>query len=375
MKKTFLLLLLCVLSIKFIHSQTVKEVTILYLIPFHLDDTLADVNNINSDLDIYDIASFEMFGFWEGAKLALESYQNSNITIKVIVRDITTDEKKLLKVLQDERLMKDVDLIIGPFYSSLFQIASNYAAEHKITIINPFSTKTNFVNENKFVYKLTPSLLSRPESLYKNLISKHKDYAIVLWYDSEENVELNAYETYFKEKQIPYTLTKVKPETYSLNLTLSPTKHNIIVALYQNQTNIVNQMRLLEASQDSYDYSLIFPEEWLQVSILDEDFYAMRNIYYFSNFYVDLNNPFIIEYKENYVLTYLSPCQIERYSYQGYDITKYFIDLYLADYNEKKVLYTPMSYKFRFKQWSNGGFENDKIRFIEIKNFEKREVE
>lgn len=375
MKKTFLLLLLCVLSIKFIHSQTVKEVTILYLIPFHLDDTLADVNNINSDLDIYDLASFEMFGFWEGAKLALESYQNSNITIKVIVRDITTDEKKLLKILQDERLMKDVDLIIGPFYSSLFQIASNYAAEHKITIINPFSTKTNFVNENKFVYKLTPSLQSRPESLYKNLISKHEDYAIVLWYDSEENIELNAYETYFKEKQIPYTLTKVKPETYSLNLTLSPTKHNIIVALYQNQTNIVNQMRLLEASQDSYDYSLIFPEEWLQVSSLDEDFYAMRNIYYFSNFFVDLNNPFIIEYKENYVLTYQSPCQIERYSYQGYDITKYFIDLYLADYNEKKVLYTPMSYKFRFKQWSNGGFENDKIRFIEIKNFEKREVE
>lgn len=375
MKKTFLLLLLCVLSIKFIHSQTVKEVTILYLIPFHLDDTLADVNNINSDLDIYDLASFEMFGFWEGAKLALESYQNSNITIKVIVRDITTDEKKLLKILQDERLMKDVDLIIGPFYSSLFQIASNYAAEHKIAIINPFSTKTNFVNENKFVYKLTPSLQSRPESLYKNLISKHEDYAIVLWYDSEENIELNAYETYFKEKQIPYTLTKVKPETYSLNLTLSPTKHNIIVALYQNQTNIVNQMRLLEASQDSYDYSLIFPEEWLQVSSLDEDFYAMRNIYYFSNFFVDLNNPFIIEYKENYVLTYQSPCQIERYSYQGYDITKYFIDLYLADYNEKKVLYTPMSYKFRFKQWSNGGFENDKIRFIEIKNFEKREVE
>lgn len=375
MKKTFLLLLLCVLSIKFIHSQTVKEVTILYLIPFHLDDTLADVNNINSDLDIYDLASFEMFGFWEGAKLALESYQNSNINIKVIVRDITTDEKKLLKILQDERLMKDVDLIIGPFYSSLFQIASNYAAEHKITIINPFSTKTNFVNENKFVYKLTPSLQSRPESLYKNLISKHEDYAIVLWYDSEENIELNAYETYFKEKQIPYTLTKVKPETYSLNLTLSPTKHNIIVALYQNQTNIVNQMRLLEASQDSYDYSLIFPEEWLQVSILDEDFYAMRNIYYFSNVFVDLNNPSIIEYKENFVLTYQSPCQIERYSYQGYDITKYFIDLYLADYNEKKVLYTPMSYKFRFKQWSNGGFENDKIRFIEIKNFEKREVE
>ena len=297
MKKTILVLLLCLLSMKFIFSQTVKEVTILYLIPFHLNDTLIDVNNINSDLDIYDIPSFEMFGFWEGTKLALESYQNSNINLKVIVRDVTTDEKKLQKVLKDERLMKDVDLIIGPFYSSLFPIASKYAMEHNISIINPFSTKTNFVSDNKVVYKLTPSLNSRPESLYKNIISKQNNYSIVLWYDSEENSELQAYENYFKENQIPYQLTKVKPETYSLNLTLSSIKHNIIIALYQNQTNIINQMRLLEASQNSYDFSLIFPEEWLHVSSLDEDFYAMKNIYYFSNFFVDINNPIVQEYK------------------------------------------------------------------------------
>ncbi len=375
MKKTILVLLLCLLSMKFIFSQTVKEVTILYLIPFHLNDTLIDVNNINSDLDIYDIPSFEMFGFWEGTKLALESYQNSNINLKVIVRDVTTDEKKLQKVLKDERLMKDVDLIIGPFYSSLFPIASKYAMEHNISIINPFSTKTNFVSDNKVVYKLTPSLNSRPESLYKNIISKQNNYSIVLWYDSEENSELQAYENYFKENQIPYQLTKVKPETYSLNLTLSSIKHNIIIALYQNQTNIINQMRLLEASQNSYEFSLIFPEEWLHVSSLDEDFYAMKNIYYFSNFFVDINNPIVQEYKNNYILTYQSPCQLERYSFQGYDITKYFIELYLAGYNEKQVSYVPMSYKFRFKQWTNGGFENDRVRFIEIKNFEKTEVD
>lgn len=375
MKKSILTLLLVLLSLQNIYSQSPKEITILYLIPLHLSDSLIDINRIESDLDIYDIPSFEMFGFWEGAKLALQTYENSNKKVKVVVRDVATDEKKLQKVLQDEKLMKDVDLIIGPFYGSLFPIASKYAEDHKITIINPFATRIDFVNENRAVYKLTPPLSSRPESLQKNILSKYSEYSVILWYDAEDNLELAAYETYFKTNQIPYTLTKVKPETYSLNLTLSSTKHNIVVALFQNQTNVINQMRLLEGTHNQFKYSLIFPEGWLQVSSLDDDFYAMPNMYYFSNYFVDQNSLAVKDFRSDYFANFQSPCQLERYSYQGYDITKYFIDLYFAGFNERDVTYTPLSYKFNFKQWSNGGFENNKVRLIEIKNFEKVEME
>lgn len=375
MKKAFLVILLIWLSLQNSFSQSSKEMTILYLIPLHLSDSLIDINKIESDLDIYEIPSFEMFGFWEGAKLALQSYENGNKNVKVVVRDVTTDEKKLQKILQDEKLMKDVDLIIGPFYGSLFPIASKYAVDHKITIINPFSTRTDFVKENEAVYKLIPPLSSRPESIQKHILSHQPDFYVILWYDAEDNVELAAYENYFKSNQIPYTLTKVKPETYSLNLTLSSTKHNVIIALFQNQTNVINQMRLLEGIKNQYQFSLIFPEEWLHVSSLDDDFYSMPNIYFFSNYFVDHKSSTVIDFKSAYITNYHSPCQLERYSYQGYDITKYFIELYFEGYNKKNISYTPMSYKFKFKQWTNGGFENDKVRLIEIKNFEKVEVE
>jgi len=375
MKNLILIVLLLLLSFQNGQSQSTKEVTILYLIPLHIDDSVIDINKIESDLDIYEIPSFEMMGFWEGAKLAIQSYENSNKIVKVVVRDVTTDENKLLKILQDEKLMKDVDLIIGPFYGSLFPIASKYAEEHKIKIINPFSTRTNFVSDNRSVYKLIPPLSSRPESLHKKIVTKYPDYSIILWYDAEDNIELTTYETYFKTHQIPYTLTKVKPENYSLNLSLSSTKHNIIIALFQNQTNVINQMRLLEGTHNQYKFSLIFPEEWLQVSSLDEDFYGMPNIYYFSNYYVDQKSVEVKDFKTDYFSYYQSPCQLERYSYQGYDITKYFIDLYFAGFNEKNVTYIPLAYKFKFKQWSNGGLENDKVRLIEIQNYEKMEIE
>ncbi|MBP1673672.1 MAG: cwlS [Bacteroidetes bacterium] len=375
MKKGFLVILSLILSIQITLAQTHKEITILYLLPLHLDETIPDISTIESDMDIYEIPSFEMIGFWEGAKLALQTYEDSPYKVNVIVRDVTTDEQKLKSILNDAALMKDVDLIIGPFYGALFPIAASYAQDHNITIINPFSTRTDFVSENPSVYKLVPPLTTRPETLHKKMFPNYSNYQVILWYDQENITELGVYENYFKENKIPYILSKLQPETFSLKLELEPSMQNVIIALFQNRTNIINQMRLFSGIQNQFPCSLVFPEEWLNISSLDDDFYSIPNLFYLTNCFVDLNNTTIIDYKNHYVETYQSPCQLERYSFQGYDITKYFIDQYLYGSQDKTNSYTPMVYKFKFKQWTKGGFENEKIRLIHIENFEKKEVD
>lgn len=375
MKKGFLTILIYLSCGIFAFSQTQKEITVLFLLPIHLDESAVDIATIETDFDIYEIPSFEMMGFWEGAKLALKTYEDSPYKVHVIVRDITTDEKKLITLFNNNQLMKDVDLIIGPFYGSLFPIAANYAKEHNISIINPFTSRTDFVNNNSSVYKLTPALTSRAESLHKNILSKFEQNNVVLWYDSNDTIELSAYEKYFKEKKISYTLAHVGQGSIVENLRLTTNKQNVIIALYNNQTHVINQMRLLSGIENTYPITLIFPETWLNISSLDDDFYALKNLYYFTNYYVENDNQNIKDYRIHYIETYQSPCQLERYSYQGYDITKYFIDLYFAGFNEKMVTYVPMSYKFKFKQWTKGGFENDKPRLIQIQDFERKEVE
>lgn len=375
MKKGFLIILISLFCNVLAFSQTQKEITVLYLIPLHLSDSYMDIAKIESDFDIYEIHSFEMIGFWEGAKLALKKYEDSKYQVNVIVRDINTDSTKLIELLANTKLMKDVDLIIGPFYGTLFPIAAQYALDHKITIINPFSSRTDFVENNPYVYKLLPPLTSRPETLNKQIISKFSQYQIVLWHDSRDTLELKAYENYFTHHQIPYTLAKVGQGSITESLKLNLDKQNIIIALFNNQTHVINQMRLLSGVENTYPLTLIFPEEWLNISSLDDDFYSIKNLYYFTPCFVDLENQQNKDFKNQYIETFQSPCQLERYSYQGYDITKYFIDLFLSGNNDKTVLYNPMAYKFRFKQWSKGGFENDRVRLIQIQDFLKKEIE
>lgn len=374
MKKGFLYILFSFCFLIFSFAQTPKEITVLYLLPLHLEESNIDVSKIESDFDIYEIPSFEMIGFWEGAKLALKTYEDSQNKINVIVRDVSTDEQKLIELLNNSKLMNDVDLIIGPFYGSLFPLAAKYAAEHKITIVNPFSSRTDFVRENPYVYKIVPPLSSRPESIKKQILTTYSNHQVVLWYDSDDTVELKAYELYFKENAIPYTLAKVGQGSFSSNLNLTTDKQNVVIALFNNQTQVINQMRLLSGVQNSYPITLVFPEEWLNISSLDDDFYSIRNLYYFSNCFVDINLQSIKDYRVNYVETYQSPCQLDRYSFQGYDITKYFIELFFAGNIEKSVTYTPMAYKFKFKQWTKGGYENDQIRLIQIQDFQRKEV-
>jgi len=375
MKKGFLTILIYLSCGIFAFSQTQKEITVLFLLPIHLDESAVDIATIETDFDIYEIPSFEMMGFWEGAKLALQTYEDSEHQVNVIVRDVTTDEKKLTEILKNYQLMKDVDLIIGPFYGSLFPIAAKYAEDHKITIINPFTSRTDFVSQNSSVYKLIPSLSSIAKTIHEKILSLSQNNHVVLWYDANDTVVMTAYENYFKEQNIPYSLAQVGQGSLVETLPLRSDKQNVVIALYNNQTHVINQMRLLSGIESSYPVTLIFPESWLNISSLDVDFYSLKNLFYFTNYFIENDNQSIVDYRFHYVETYQSPCQLERFSFQGYDITKYFIDLYFAGFNEKMVTYFPMSYKFKFKQWTKGGFENDKARLIQIQDFERKEVE
>ncbi len=98
MKKGFLFILFSFCFLIFSFAQTPKEITVLYLLPLHLEESNIDVSKIESDFDIYEIPSFEMIGFWEGAKLALKTYEDSQNKINVIVRDVSTDEQKLIEL-------------------------------------------------------------------------------------------------------------------------------------------------------------------------------------------------------------------------------------------------------------------------------------
>ena len=309
-----------------------------------------------------------MMGFWLGTKMALQEYEYANKKINVIIRDVGTDKMVLNKILEDTLLMQDVNMIIGPFYGSLFPTAAEYAKNHCIHIVNPFSTRYDFVENNPYVYKLIPPFISRPEIVDKQFISHSENYNIILWGDSATTPELLAYRYYLTEHQIPYK------EVHTLTLPILHAKHNLIVALFDQPERVIHAVHTLVNTEEQQDFTLIVPEKWLSISELTEEFYNLPDLYFFTDCFVDENSDRVKQFKFDYTFFYEAPPELADYSFQGYDITRYFIDLFFEDFNHKNVQFIPLSYQFYWTQILNGGFENVKTRFIQVKNLELNEV-
>jgi len=368
-KKLFAIVisLVCLLG----NAQSKNEVTILYLLPFHLNEEVNYVSFRNST-EINQVKQFEMMGFWLGAKLALQVYEYTDKEINVIVRDAVTNVRSLNAILEDHDLMANVNIIIGPFYGSLFPIAAEFAKEHNIVIVNPFSTRFDFVENNPYVYKLTPPFTSRPEAIAEMFLANPNEYNIILWGDSLTTPELQAYKSYFREHSINFR------EVRYLSIPQSARRKNLIIAFFDEPTRVIHGVHtLINKDIASVDIQniVVVPEKWLAVTELTEDFFNLPHLYFFTNYFVDENNEAVAQFQSDYVFYYEAPAELAAYSYQGYDITRYFIDLYFADFEHDKVQFQPLSYKLQWKRILDGGVENVKARLIQVKNLELMEVD
>jgi len=349
------------------NAQNKDQVTVLYLLPFHLNETSARPPSFKNSAEIHQVKQFEMMGFWLGAKMALQEYEYKDKKINVVVRDAVTDEKALNKILKDSALMARVSIIIGPFYGSLFPVAAEFAKQHNIIIVNPFSTRFDFVENNPYLYKLIPPYSSRPKTIAEYFLSQSDKYSIILWGDSARSSELQVYKSYFKTHNIHFK------EIHTLTLPENTKSKNLIIAFFEQPTRVIHGVHTLINREEETDI-LVVPEKWLSISELTEDFFNFPHLYFFANYFIDENCSRVQEFQSDYIFHYGAPAELAAYSYQGYDITHYFIDLYFSDFDPDKLLFQPLSYRFQWKQILDGGFENTKARFIRVKDLELEEI-
>lgn len=373
MKKKLIVLFLC-FSIYHLFSQQTEK-TILFLLPFELDEMKQASNTpFENENDINMYPSFKMMGFWEGAKMAIDRYDNPNVKLNIIVRDISYDEEKLKETLTRLSNTK-IDLIIGPLYAKLFTIAAEYARQRKIPIVNPFSTRSDFLDSNAYVYKLIPAPQKQPEILYNLLIQYDKNANIILWTNgSDDSITVNYYKNYFSKIKRPFHTVKLSQGIPGLNTKLNKNANNIILAFYENNARIISNLQTLSLKSDT-NITIIAPESWLQYQNIDFLFFESLHLHFFSNFYINRQDEKTELFKMDYIEQYQSPPTLERFSYQGYDITRYFIELMIQDFDTSKVKFEPLSFDFDFVRVNGNGYENTKSRLISFRNYELIEVQ
>lgn len=371
-KKILFSFVLILLLIPLSAQKGKTEKTVLFLIPFHTQDyTGSELTSVRSSRDINGINSFLLMGFWNGAQIALEEYEEKNASLHVIVRDVTENLDQLRNIMEDKTLMDEVDLIVGPFFSKPFTIAAEYAKRYQIPIVNPFTNLTSILDHNPYVYKLVPSMELRP-AMVCYVADQYPQHKIIIYEDSSvRNAEQQVYTQYFKEHKIAFK--SVKTQQGLLN-EMMPQGKNIVITFCHNAAKMLVLSRDLLYKAKNTDLMLVVPEAWLQAPAYDVEYYSKLNIHFFSNYFVDEQDPETQVFEQKYKSAYKSIPSLDNFAYQGYDITRFFVEMLLNDGDIDRAKITPIACPISFDQVKDGGYENINMQFLEVVDDEIRSV-
>ena len=361
MKKLFLCAIFALMGVTVARA----EYTILYLIPFESDSYVSP--SVKDCEEVEAVRSYQLMGFWNGAQMALDEYNAKGVPLNIIVRDISNNESKLRHLMENEDLMREVDLIVGPFFGKLFSIAAYYAKQYQIPIVNPFSSRHDFLEDNEYVFKLVPSLEARP-AMIAFLAQQSEAFPIIIYGDSTaSHKEMAAYIKYFKDNHVSYMIT---PNASTVVSNLQKSRPQFVVTFYDNPAQNLIISRNLLFSEKIDNLTFVVPETWLESKTYDIEYYSKLNLHFFSDYFIDFDGEMTKTFVYDYTERFGTPPTLQNFAFQGYDITRFFVEYLREDKDIDRVKTTPIAYPLSFDKSSHGGFENVNVQFLEVRDNE-----
>ncbi len=359
-----------------------KPIKIALMVPLFLEE-ISDSTQVEKVLrgDASGFQPFSFISFVEGAQLAVDSLRKTGVNVDLQIYDVDKSLKKTTKVLQNPEL-KNVDIIIGPFYSESFNQVALFAGNFGIPIVNPLTYRQSVLKNYKTVIKVKPEE-STQLGLIRNLIAQkyinsklflitqnsYRDadkvlqmenelkqmdlpeisysnmelynYAVLVAMRDEDWVEGNWMPNYSMEGKMltPSALNEnINDTTYFDNSVVrinymsdgfdrfinnaSALRPNTVVIYGRDKAFVMDVMNKLNEFRDSLNINIIGLPLWEKFDNLD--MVQLNNLKTITpqSEYIDYNNEqvqdFIYEYRTKY---FTDP---DEYGFIAYDITMYF---------------------------------------------------
>lgn len=318
--------------------------------------------------------------YYEGFMMAVENLtQNEGLNLDLTVIDVTDNENTAHDAVA-QIAGKDLDLIIGPFFSRPFDIVQEYARDKGIIMVNPLSTRESIVDGHDHVVKVKPSVQGQilgVSHLVKNRYSDSNVFII-----SRENAsdslflnqleyQLNKYVkedvTVTNEEILDYarheserlemgsrmvsTVTvegqvystddlqshegavvlenPVKRYNYSTGLSsmksqLSGVRNNLIIAYGDNNVFATQVLNTLKKEADQNPITLVALPDWTKFEKLLVENLLQMNAIYVTDGFVDYNNDEVKRFVKRFRAKYV--CEPQDYAFEGYDLGWYFLN-------------------------------------------------
>jgi len=277
--------------------------------------------------------------FYQGALLAIDSLKKQGLNAKISWFDTMRDTVKMVQLLRSPE-MKNMDLIIGPFYPELVNQVAPFAHANRIFYISPVSINAESLRNNPYLMQVNAGEINTVGTMV-NHISKQENIHITLIGNKSEadrtlfNTYLNRLKTVFDDTKL--TIHQMRADSlqqYDRYLKKGQMNVVIIPSADEKFVNIVTGQ--LNAASSSYQINLYGLASWTKFVNLDLEYLHALEFRYATAFYIDYVNPavqnFLLQYRKMYsteptMLTGLGGISSNAYQFAflGYDITFYFM--------------------------------------------------
>ena len=345
------------------------------MIPFALDEVDTSALRTGKSAAIKDLPFFRFMKFYEGSLLALDTLRKHGLKVNFHIFDASRKPEKTRKMLNRPEMMK-MDLFISIAYSRNFELISEFCKQHEIPLVNAVSKRSEIVKDNPDVFKILPDDESQSENVVNYIVSLQRKTNVLIIRSNKyqygplcEQLRENLSSQADREE---IKVTYLNDSISLLRRKLVAGRHNIIVCFSDNQAWIMDLMRILSASPDTSNITIIGMPSWAEMTNLDTKSMMKLNVHFLSAEIPDPISPLGTWFTNKFHQSYFA--EPDELAYRGFDVTFFFMNALMRfgnDFNNciGNLQMNTIQTRYRFSKNSPHGYENRFWNIYKYNNF------
>ena len=337
-----------------------REIRVGIMLPLH---------NINGD-------GKRMVEYYRGILMACDSLRANGISTDLRAWNVAEDSD-ISEILKDPNAA-NCDLIIGPLYSKQVKALGDFAREHNIRVLIPFSINSQEIFTNSQLFQVYQNGNVLNDGYVSRYYDRYKNYHTVIIDCNDSTSTKGGFTSALRQKLEAegkkYSITNLRSGEAMFQKCFSTTEPNVVV-LNTGRSQELNvafaKLNGMTMTRHDIQVSVFGYPEWLLYTSRNLDNFYKYDVCIPSTYYMNPVSSRTTRFKQKYRWNFHQDMQNyhAKYAATGFDHAYFFIKgLHL--YGEKftgasgMVGYTPLQNPLNFERIGNGGLMNRQVMFV-----------
>ena len=288
------------------------------------------------------------------------------------------EDADIAKTLRDKNAAR-CDLIVGPLYSKQVKPLSDFAREHDIKVLIPFSINAPEISSNRNIFQVYQSPSEYNEAVIGRFLEKFSGYHTV-FVDCNDTTSKKGVFTFGLRRRMEtmgrsHSITNLKSTEQQFAKAFSATMPNVVV-LNTGRSPELNvafaKLNNLAMNNTKLTVTMFGYTEWMMYTKYNLDNYYKFDTYIPASFYMNPLSAKTARIEQKFRWNFHTDMQqaLPRFAITGFDHAYYFIKglhMHGKQFNGARgvVGYTPIQTPLHFERVAEGGgYRNGSILFV-----------